>query len=173
MTVQSRDNPHLSRLTIEEGETGIPVKSNWNIDLSDRLAALVANSIADSTRRAYRSDLAHFVAWGGSVPASPDTVAVYLAAHVEILSPATLTRRLASIALAHRAKGLASPTSVEGVRAVMGGIRRTQGMSQASATPLLRDDLFAVLDGMGTTLKDVRDRSYWLASPEAFDGPSW
>ena len=29
------------------------------------VAALVEASIADNTRRAYRSDLAHFAAWGG------------------------------------------------------------------------------------------------------------
>lgn len=162
MTVLTHDNRHFSRVTIKENEAKNLFAINCNVDLSDRLAALVANSIADSTRRAYRSDFAHFLAWGGSVPASPDAVAAYLAAHAEVLSPATLTRRLASVALAHRAKGLASPTSAEVVRAVLRGIRRTQGTSQASATPLLRDDLFIVLDCMGTGLKDVRDRALLL-----------
>jgi len=39
---------------------------------------LVAESISPNTRRAYQSDLAQFQAWGGSIPASPATVASYL-----------------------------------------------------------------------------------------------
>ncbi len=48
--------------------------------VSDEVAALVEASIADNTRRAYRSDLAHFAAWGGQLPAEPALVASYLAA---------------------------------------------------------------------------------------------
>jgi hypothetical protein len=46
---------------------------------------------APNTRRAYDSDLKHFLAWGGALPASPDIVARYLAAH------ATLARHLVAI----------------------------------------------------------------------------
>jgi hypothetical protein len=47
--------------------------------MEDRVAALIEASIAANTRRAYRSDLAHFVTWGGqrnrrrSPPISPPT----------------------------------------------------------------------------------------------------
>jgi integrase len=44
----------------------------------------------------------------------------------------------------------------------MRGIRRTHGVAQAQATPLLRDDLFQVLDHMGDRLKDLRDRALLL-----------
>ena len=53
------------------------------------VAALIEASIADRTRRAYRTDLAHFADWGGRLPAEPAVVASYLAAHAATLSVAT------------------------------------------------------------------------------------
>src|SRR5438552_16582110 len=52
---------------------------------------------APNTRRAYDSDLREFLAWGGSLPASPDIVARYLAAHATTHAIATLARRLVAI----------------------------------------------------------------------------
>jgi len=126
------------------------------------LAGYVRDSLAPNTRRAYLSDLAHFESWGGRVPATPEATASYLAAHAETLSMATLARRLASLAKAHRARGIASPTGSELVRAVLRGIKRRNGSAQKEAKPLLRDDLFAVLDVMGDGLKDARDKALLL-----------
>ena len=44
----------------------------------------------------------------------------------------------------------------------MRGIRRRRGSAQREATPLLKDDLFAMLDAMGDALKDARDRALLL-----------
>ena len=53
--------------------------------MSDRVpgevAALIEVSLAEGTRRVYRTDLAHFTAWGGQMPSEPTLVASYLAAH--------------------------------------------------------------------------------------------
>jgi site-specific recombinase XerC len=130
----------------------------------DRVAALVEASIADNTRRAYRSDLAHFEACGGRLPAEPSTVASYLAAHAETLSVATLVRRLATISKAHEAGGLPNPCRSEIVRATLRGIKRTRGIAQREAKPLLREELFRVLDAMGDGVKDVRDRALLLVA---------
>ncbi len=62
---------------------------------------LVEAATAPNTRRAYDSDLKHFLAWGGSLPASPDVVARYLAAHAATHAVATLARRLVAIRRAH------------------------------------------------------------------------
>jgi integrase len=113
-------------------------------------------------RRAYLSDLAHFEGWGGCIPASDTMVASYLAAHAETLSVATLVRRLSSISKAHAARGVANPVRAELVRATLRGIRRRRGTAQREAKPLLKDDLFAVLDTMGNTLRDARDRALLL-----------
>ena len=133
------DNNQFSRVTIH---LPVPIHNgaiaiNCTDEPDATTLAYVAASIADSTRRAYRCDLEHFTAWGGVIPATDVQVASYLAAHAETLAVATLTRRLVSISLAHRAKGHTSPTASELVRATMRGIRRTHGVAQAQATPLL------------------------------------
>jgi hypothetical protein len=38
-------------------------------------------AVSDNTRRAYRSDLKHFLDWGGTIPASDGVLAEYLAQH--------------------------------------------------------------------------------------------
>jgi integrase len=139
-----------------------PCAINCTDSVPETLAGYVRDSLAPNTRRAYLSDLAHFESWGGRVPATPEATASYLAAHAETLSMATLARRLASLAKAHRARGIASPTGSELVRAVLRGIKRRNGSAQKEAKPLLRDDLFAVLDVMGDGLKDARDKALLL-----------
>jgi integrase len=130
--------------------------------LSACVARYVEQGLAVNTQRAYTADLTHFEAWGGSIPASDQTVAEYLADHADRLSVATLVRRVASISKAHTARALASPTSSELVRATMRGIRRSRGAAQKEAKPLLRDDLFAVLECMGDDAKSFRDRALLL-----------
>jgi integrase len=123
---------------------------------------LVENSLSDNTKRAYLSDLAHFSQWGGAIPSSDRVVALYLAAHAEGLSIATLARRLVSIAKAHHAKGLLSPVASELVRATLKGIRREHGSLQTRAKPLLLEELIEVTSSLGDGLKDVRDRALLL-----------
>ena len=119
------------------------------------VAAYVAASLTSNTQRAYLSDLAHFDAWGATVPSTPEQVASYLAAHATDLSTATLARRLASISKAHQARGLPNPARAEVVKATLQGIRRLKGVAQRQAKPLLKEDLFLVLDAMGDSIKDV------------------
>lgn len=130
--------------------------------LSPAVARLVQESLAASTRSAYLSDLQHFERWGGSTPASPEEVATYLADYADVLTVATLLRRLAAVSKAHDAKGFANPTKAELVRATVRGIKRTYGTAQKEAAPLVREDLFAVLDKMGDRPKDRRDRALLL-----------
>jgi integrase len=89
-------------------------------------------------------------------------VAAYLAEHADILSIATLVRRIATISKAHEARGLPNPCRSEIVRATLRGIKRTRGIAQREAKPLLREDLFRVLDAMGEGMKDARDWSLLL-----------
>src|SRR5262249_13187021 len=71
---------------------------------------------APNTRRAYDSDLRHFLAWGASLPASPDVVARSLAAHATTHAVATLARHLVAIPRAHALRGLPDPVRSELVR---------------------------------------------------------
>jgi integrase len=138
------------------------VAINCKADLPDGVATYIRDSLAENTRRAYLSDLGEFERWGGSIPSSAETVAAYLAARADTLAVATLVRHVASISKAHEARGLANPTRSELVRATLRGIRRTKGCAQREAKPLLRDDLLLVLDAMGGSIKDIRDRALLL-----------
>ena len=148
----TRDNPYLSRPTLPDGSQ----------ELAELVATYVQDSLAENSRRAYLSDLAHFENWGGSLPSSDKMLALYFASHAEALSVATLVRRLTSISKAHDARGYASPTRSALVRATLRGIKRRQGTAQRQAKPLLKEELIAVLDAMGDTLRDVRDRALLL-----------
>ncbi|WP_096358568.1 site-specific integrase [Variibacter gotjawalensis] len=89
-------------------------------------------------------------------------MADYISAIASVYSGSTLRRRLAAIAKAHRLRGCLSPVSSEIVRATIQGISRTHIHSRREAAPLLKEDLVAVLDAMGSSPKDVRDRALLL-----------
>ena len=132
------------------------------IECNETVSSYVRDSISPNTRRAYRSDLDHFLAWGGAIPASDVLVAEYLAAHATELAVATLARRLASITAAHAARGLQSPVPSSLVQHTMKGIKRAHGRPQRRVKPLLVEDLRAILDAMGDSLIDVRDAALLL-----------
>lgn len=129
---------------------------------SETLAELVRDSLAENTRRAYRSDLAHFQNSGGTLPASDIMIASYIATLSETLSTSTVVRRLTSISKAHEAAGLANAVRSPLVRATLRGIKRRHGTSQHQAKPLTKEDLFIVLGAMGDTMTDARDRALLL-----------
>jgi integrase len=135
---------------------------NCTASLPNSVAAFIRDSLAENTRKAYLSDLREFEQWGGSIPASAEMVAAYLADRANTLAVATLIRHLASISKAHQARGLSNPVRSELVRATMRGIKRTRRCAQREAKPLLRDDLLFVLDSMSEGMKNVRDRALLL-----------
>jgi integrase len=144
-------------------QLGVSVTAvNGTHNLPDAVTSYVCDSLAPNTRRAHLSDLAEFERWGGSIPASVETVAAYLAARAHALAVASLVRHVASISKAHEARGLLNPTRSELVRATLRGIKRTRGCAQRQAKALLRDDLLLVLDAMGDGPKDVRDQALLL-----------
>jgi hypothetical protein len=117
-----------------------------------RAAAHAADtSRAKSTERAYSNDWRDFCACARLIaraphPAEPETVALYatdLARRGR--APATIARRLVSIAVYHRAAGYPSPTEHGVVRAVVSGLRRQLGVAQQQKTALEIDPLRSVL----------------------------
>ena len=57
-----------------------------NVEPSEAVLEYVRDSISENTKRAYRSDLKHFLEWGGSIPATEVLLADYLAKHAEALA---------------------------------------------------------------------------------------
>lgn len=130
--------------------------------LGEPVRALLRESLAASTRRGYASDLAAFAQWGGVLPANSATVARYIATLSSTHAVASISRTLSALSKAHRSAGYDDPTTAEVVKATMAGVRRTYGVAQRQARPILRDDLFAMLDRLADRPKDIRDRAMLL-----------
>jgi site-specific recombinase XerD len=120
---------------------------------------------AASTRRSYRTAFRIFADWCHArglvpVPASPDTVAAFLAAEATAAAKAsTIAHRAAAIRYAHRLAGHETPTSAETVRAVMRGIRRTIGTAPERKAPATADVIGEMLRLCPPTLAGQRDRA--------------
>jgi hypothetical protein len=81
-------------------------------------------------------------------------VAAFAAQAAAGIKPSTLTCRLAAIGYAHKLAGLRSPASHEAVRAVMRGIRRTEGAAatqKAAATAVRIAAMLAAIPGATLT----------------------
>jgi site-specific recombinase XerD len=136
-------------------------------EIADRASEFVQHSKASNTVRAYRADWSHFEMWcrahgQSSLPAPPETVALYVADLSAIRKPATLTRRLSAISQAHQIAAMESPTTSAKVRLVMSGIRRSKGIAQVAKTPVLVDDLRRMISNLPEGLMGVRDRALLL-----------
>lgn len=122
-------------------------------------------ALAPATRRALRSDWADFESWCRehripSLPATPETVALYLADRASVLAASTLARRLTAINRAHKSiSGTVSPASTKHtlVGSVFQGIRRTKGIEQKGKDPLLTRDILKLVATCPDTLQGSRD----------------
>jgi integrase len=131
-------------------------------DLAVEVRRLVQAAASANSRRAYRSDLAHFLANGGALPATAGQVAAYLARYAGQLAIATLARRLVAIGRAHTILSLANPCQAELVRLTLRGIRRTYGRPQRQALALTTRELSSIVAPLGSSLRDLRDRALLL-----------
>lgn len=52
---------------------------------------------SNNTRKAYQSDIRHFIQWGGKLPCAADEVIRYLHAFAETLNVRTLSRRITAL----------------------------------------------------------------------------
>jgi len=145
-------------------------KLSGTIALTEALAAArtyAERSLSEGTRRGYARDLAAFQIWCQAravmaLPAAPQTLAAYLADLALTDRPATIGRKLAAIAVAHRDAGLESPTEHGMVKRTLAGIRREKGTAPCQKAALLVDDLRRMVAPLGASLLDRRDRALLL-----------
>ena len=135
--------------------------------LVDDVKAFAAAAKAPSTRRAYANDLAGFRRFASAhtlvdFPATPQTVALYVAHSARIARYSTLARRLVAISQAHKARGLESPSSHPIVREAMKGIARTLGTATTQKAALSTADLRTIVTGLDATIRGHRDRALLL-----------
>jgi integrase len=158
------DNLHLSE-PIRELECKQHGSAPDRLDaqsLDPAILELLEAAAAPNTRRAYDSDLRHFRAWGGSVPATSELVARYLAHHARTLTVPTLARRLVAIRRAHALEGLPDPTASALVRQAFRGLRRAYGRPQRRVAALTAEQLAAIVSFLGQSTRDLRDRALLL-----------
>jgi site-specific recombinase XerD len=135
--------------------------------VAEQARGYVAASRSENTRRAYRADWDHFTSWCGlrglsSLPADPTAVALYVTDMAGTFKVATISRRMVSIAQAHRAAGHLSPTTDERVRLVNAGIRRVHGTASRQVRPVVTDDLRQMVYRCGADNAGIRDRALLL-----------
>ena len=138
------------------------------------------HSKAESTLRGYQSDWRDFCAWCDShslcpLPASPESVASYIAECASRLKTGTIQRRLNAIAEAHKAMGRGSPISAGIVRNTLKGIRRTLGTATVQKAPTLIEDVRVMIDAtdaprLGTAAVRGSGRSGGVGSDDAATG---
>ncbi len=132
------------------GETGVLTqRAQQAVHLAamlDQAQDYARLSRATNTQRAYRADWADFSAWCAghgqpALPATPQTVLLYLTDAAQRCKVSTLQRRLTTISQAHKAERHPSPTGDPAVRAVWAGIKRTKGTAQHGKTAAVTEDL--------------------------------
>jgi len=143
----------------------IPQKAKY----SPTVRAYMTKSRSEATRRAYRSDWNTWTIWCegqgvSSLPAASGDVCQYLVDQAETgFKVSTLSRRLASIRLAHKAAELESPTSHEAIRTTMKGIKNEKGVKPDQKSPVTADLVREMVRLCDTgTLKGKRDKAILL-----------
>ena len=130
------------------------------------------SSKADNTVRAYKSDFNDFglfCAQNGlkSLPSEPKIVSLYLT-HLSTkdVKMSTLKRRLVSIGVIHKLKGLYLDTKHPSIIENIMGIKRRKGSVQKGKKPLLINSLKKIINVIDQQKKDeikkIRDRSIIL-----------
>jgi site-specific recombinase XerD len=125
--------------------------------------AAAREGLAGATLRAYAADSRAFADWCAlrgipTLPANPETVALYLRAEATAgKAVATVRRRAATISRMHRATGIPSPCDHELVRLALKGIARARGTDQRQAAGLTERDALTIRARMGDTAGNVRD----------------
>lgn len=141
----------------------------------ERLERYARDHRAANTKRAYEADLRDFADWcerydRSPLPASVETVGLYVGALAAENKLATIERRLAAISVAHKEAGYDSPASVaeQPLRRIWEGLVREKSRVQDKAEPLLVADLKRIVETLPRqqdgelSLRALRDRALLL-----------
>lgn len=164
----------MSDLTSSRDETALARIQ----DATARAETYARAARADNTKKAYRSDWRHFKAWCSdreleSLPATQQTVVLYIASCADEFKVTTLERRLASISQAHKTAGYESPALVsrEPLHSVWSGIVRSKSRLKDKVAPTLTEDIILMVDSLPRDMDDpnqpftyrsLRDRAMLL-----------
>lgn len=138
-----------------------------SVPLSELGFVTALGAMADNSKAAIAADLACYGVWcqqarRDALPAEPENLVRYLQMLEQRgYKPATLARRIASIATANRLVGLddghAQPTNTPMVRAALKAVRRRKGANQRQAAPLRLGSALDPTVSKGFTLAALLD----------------
>src|SRR5580700_814413 len=103
------------------------------IENSSYLSSYIQAATSQNTRKAYRQDIQHFIAWGGLLPTTVSIIIRYLHDHADILNSRTLSRRLTALKHWHTYQEFPDPTEHPLVRKTLIGIQNTHGRPKEKA----------------------------------------
>ncbi len=106
----------------------------------------IAAATSDNTRKAYQTDIRHFIQSGATLPASYDDILRYLQTYAPTLNPRTLERRLTALKHWHLYQGFADPTAHSTIRKTLSGIKNIHGKPKDKAPPLTLEALSAMVN---------------------------
>ena len=132
-----------------------------NADLSAQHQSFLAAATSENTRRAYRSAIRHFLAWGGMLPSDESAIIRYLLAYAQALNTRTLALRLTALSQWHLHQGFADPAATPTVCKTLAGIERLHGKPKKKAKALPLEDLERIATRLASvdTLKAKRDNA--------------
>ncbi|MYA33874.1 MAG: tyrosine-type recombinase/integrase [Gemmatimonadales bacterium] len=140
--------------------------------LGTYLEAVADGSLSGNTVRALRGDLERFAAWCeerdvSPLPALAGTVVAYVEAMSGECAPATVRRRISSIAAVHRAAGEPSPLEHAEVRRALQRMRRRKGSRQAQVEGLTWALRQRLIEAAGDRTIDIRNRAMLAVAYDA------
>ncbi|MGG5252147.1 hypothetical protein ACQYAD_01120 [Neobacillus sp. SM06] len=121
------------------------------LELQQEARQHLANSKAENTKRAYRTDWTQFTDWcqtNGfhSLPAEPETLVYYITFLGKSLKASSIKRKLTAISQRHETAGFQSPTKTALVKVVWDGIQRSIGVKEQGNDALWLEDLRKVVE---------------------------
>lgn len=149
-----------------------PVPSPALASLVEQAKDYAAAARSENTARAYGADWRHFADWcarQGVADPSPDPrlIGLYITAcasgaGTEKVSVSTIERRLAGIGAHFRRAGAPLDRQDRHIREVMAGIRNVHGAPARAKSPVLTEDMLAILATIPLDLRGLRDRAILL-----------
>lgn len=135
--------------------------------LKEKSKKLIDSTISTSTKRAYKSDWNIFVSWCekynvASLPASSETVSLWITSLEGTRSISTIRRYISSISVAHRIAGFDSPCYSDLVKRSVRGIAKTHEYNPTKAAPISFDLLKRIVNVCGITVTGSRNATMLL-----------
>lgn len=124
---------------------------------ANKLKDYIEAATRNNTRKSYQSAIRHFeLEWKGFLPATAESVALYLADYAETLALNTLRQRLAALAQWHIEQGFADPTKAPLVKKVFRGIQALHPAREKRAKPFQIEQLKQVTTWLDQAIDEAK-----------------